>query len=276
MREFDYDEYLSLAEIPPGAIIDVASDTLSIMMFCKKRDLRFDFDHLIDAMKRKAGDDGTIMIRTFSWAFCKGVAFDIKKTMSEVGVLGSAAIGRPDFRRTQHPLYSWMVWGKRQEELCNYQNINSFGPGSLFDWLDRERALQLTVGKTKHDPTSISHHAEVMGKVPYRKEKFFEAAYIDETGYRTLRKYSMHVRPLNIEVDNSISDSVEMREKYMERGIRKYRLYQGELPIITVDEHALFESMKDDIQHNDGINTITVNGIPGIRACGVDWNEAVY
>lgn len=276
MKEFDYDEYLSLAEVPSGVIIDVVSDLLSLMRYCQKYNLRFDVDNLIDALKRMAGSEGTVMIRTFSWEFCRGIPFDIRNTKSAVGALGNAALKRSDFRRTRHPIYSWMVWGKHQEELCAFQNVNSFGKDSVFDYLEKAHAIQLTVGIPNTHGWTMCHHAEVMGDVPYRKEKFFEADYIDEEGLRTHGVYSMHVRPLNIEVDGRIRGSAESMEKYAERGIRKSRLYNNEIPIVTLDEHLFFEFIKNDVQSNDGKNTISVNGIPGIRTCGVDWNEAVY
>lgn len=276
MKEFDYDEYLSFAEVPSGAIIDVASDLLSLMRYCRQHDLRFDADNLIDALKRMAGSEGTVMIRTFSWAFCRGASFDIRTTKSEVGALGNVALKRPDFRRTKHPIYSWMVWGRHQEELCAFRNVNSFGEGSVFDYLDKARAIQLIVGIPDDDGDTMSHHAEVMGGVPYRKEKFFEADYIDEAGNRTHDVYSMHVRPLNIEVSGKIRDSAESMERYVKQGILKYHFYKNDMPITTMDEHLLYEFIKNDIQNNDGKNTMSVNGIPGIQACGVDWNEAVY
>lgn len=276
MKEFDYDGYLNLAGVSSGAIIDVASDLLSLMRYCRQYGLRFDADNLIDALKRMAGSEGTVMIRTFSWTFCRGIPFDARSTKSEVGALGNAALKRSDFRRTKHPIYSWMVWGKRQEELCALQNVNSFGEGSVFDYLDRAHAIQLIVGIPGDDGDTMSHHAEVMGGAPYRREKFFEADYIDEVGNRTQKAYSMHVRPLNIKVDGKVRDSAESRRRYVQRGILKYHFYSNNMPIVTLDEHLLFEFIKNDIQNNDGKNIMSVDGIPGIQACGVDWNEAVY
>ena len=63
MEELNYAEYLDGVGLMPGDIIDVASDMMSIMMYCRRKKLRFDPNQLLDALKEKVGEEGTVMIR---------------------------------------------------------------------------------------------------------------------------------------------------------------------------------------------------------------------
>lgn len=267
---FDYRNYLNTAGIPKGAVLDVASDLFSVGLFCMEHDLLFDPRDLLDALKTAVGEEGTLLIRAFSWDFCKGETFDIRKTKSQVGSLGNIAMRSDSFRRTKHPIYSWMVWGRYQRELCELNNIESFGADSPFDFLYKHDAMQLFIGKQEDGPsTTIAHYAEKVVGVPFRCEKEFKAGYIDEEGNRTNRVYSMFVRPLNIAVRFAYADIVSM-------GIEKDYLYRDELPISTIDLHAYVNFIKNDIQNNDGKFTVTANGTAGIESSGVDWNSARF
>ena len=132
MEELDYLELIRTIGVQKGDVLDVASGLASVILYCRSKKLKFDSHHLLDALKESVGPEGTIMIRAFNWDFCHDVPFDILHSPSRVGVLGDVAMKREDFRRTQHPIYSWMVWGKYQEYLCGMENARSFGEGTPF------------------------------------------------------------------------------------------------------------------------------------------------
>ena len=90
--ELDYTDLISHVGIEKGDTVDVASDLVSIIMFCRKRKIGFDADKLIDALKDLVSGEGTVMIRMFNWDFCRGTDFDIRKTPSRVGALGNVAL----------------------------------------------------------------------------------------------------------------------------------------------------------------------------------------
>ena len=79
MGVFDYDAFLDGLGIRNGDLLDVASDMISIMMYCTEKRLEFDPNVLIDKILNRVGAEGTVVIRTFNWRFCKGACFDKKK-----------------------------------------------------------------------------------------------------------------------------------------------------------------------------------------------------
>ncbi len=275
MKEFDYDAYLQLSDVHTGQIIDVASDLFSVAFFCRKNGLHFDPNCLIDSLVNLVGREGTVLIRAFSWRFCRGIPFQMNHTRSEVGALGTIAMSHREFGRTKHPLYSWFVYGNKKDELCENDSVESFGQGSIFAFLEENGATQLSIGRMRSSGLTIGHHAEYKKQVPYRRNKLFKGEYYDENDQISVRNYSMYVRPLNIEVEN-IFGKEETQEIFVEKGIKKNYIYSDALPISTIDLQRASAFITDDITNNDGKHTMMVNGIPGILTCGVNWNEAKY
>lgn len=276
MRNFDYNDYLGLSGLQSGDIVDVSSGLSSVKRFADENGLLFDANSLIDELIRMVGEQGTVMIRSYSWSFCKGIAYNIKETPSDVGALGNVALRRLNFMRTRHPIYSWMVYGYYQKELCDYDNIDGTDRESIFPFLEQKKAKQLVIGKLQNAALSIGHYAEVQVGVPYRKRKYFEGDYTDIEGNCSRRKYSIYVRPLNIEVEYVISNYNTIQYDAVLSEMIMNRTYMNALPIVTVDLAKLVSYTKNDIVYNDGKHIMQVNGIPGIKGCGIDWSVAEF
>ncbi len=261
--ELDYRDLISHVGIEKGDIIDVASDLVSIMMYCRKRKIVFDPEHLIDALKDLVSEEGTVMIRMFNWDFCHGTAFDMKKTPSKVGALGNIALKRSDFQRTKHPLYSWMVTGKESGLFLSLENKSAFGKGTPFDLLYEKHAKQLTLGNTVADACTQMHHCEALCRVPYRKEKDFTGTYIDENGISGTRTFSMYVRPLNVPVVNTETNVGERRKSLLDAGIMKEYVTEDGLMSSSILLHEVTDFFCKDIEENGGKFIVSVDGKEG-------------
>ncbi|MCR4990325.1 MAG: AAC(3) family N-acetyltransferase [Lachnospiraceae bacterium] len=274
--ELDYKKLISNVGINKGDIIDVASDMVSIMMFCRKRKMDFDPEKLIDALKELVSEEGTVMIRMFNWDFCHGTDFDIRTTPSKVGALGNVALKRDDFVRTAHPLYSWMVWGKDASALSSMDNKCAFGKDTPFDYLYKNNAKQLTIGNTVADACTQMHHAEAVAHVIYRYEKEFSGRYTDKDGNTTDRTYSMYVRPLNLRVENTNTDEGWRRQTLLKKGIMKEYMYEDALRCSSILLHEVTDFFVDDLNNNEGKFIVDVEGKNGYVAAGIDVNKLEY
>lgn len=275
MVEFNYAEFLSGVGIEKGDILDVSSDMMSVLMYCRRKKLRFDPGHMLDALKELVGEEGTVMIRTFSWDFCHGVPFDILHSPSRAGALGDVALKREDFKRTQHPIYSWMVWGKYQKELCGMTNRSSFGPGTPFAFLDEKRGKQVVLGNLTTTAATQLHHCEALAEVPYRHDKIFEGEYTDAEGNCSVRKYSMHVRPLNLNVSNDVTYAKEFGDMLKEKGIYRCKMYDDKVECSTFLLHEMTDCLLEDLK-NEGTWCVTINDRPGYKGADVDWSTLQY
>ena len=275
-KELDYMDFLQGVGAEKGDIIDVSSDMANVLLYCRRIGVRLVPDHLIDSLQELVGPEGTVMIRTFTWDFCHGEPFDIRTSPSRVGALGNAAMKRADFKRTGHPIYSWMVWGKRAGELLQMDQPNAFGPGSVFDFLDINHAKQLTLGNTSSDSTTQMHHVEAACKVPYRFDKPFTGEYTDYSGNTCLKTYSMHVRPLNLKVTNTEVDRDERGKELEKRGIMKVKHLDEMTLVSTILLHELTEFLTEDMYQNEGKFTVSINDLPGYVAAGIKPEELKF
>ncbi|MBQ0027601.1 MAG: AAC(3) family N-acetyltransferase [Lachnospiraceae bacterium] len=272
----DFSELLEGLDIKKGDIIDVASDMASIMVYYMKRKIKCSPDAIIDMLKTAVGEEGTLMIRTFNWDYCHGSEFDIRVTPGKTGLLGNAALKRDDFKRTRHPLYSWMVWGKDADKLVAMDNISAFGEGTPFEYLYENHGKQLCLGNAQTDACTQLHHAETVAKVPYRYNKPFEGMYTDIDGHTEKRIYTMPVRPFDVSVQADEFFEGERYEFLEKKGIAHRVMMDGILRLLVIDLHSMQDFVVDDLLNNDGKNMIAVNGERGYIAAGIDYSKARF
>ncbi|MCC8154758.1 MAG: AAC(3) family N-acetyltransferase [Tannerellaceae bacterium] len=233
-----YKELIGSVPIEKGSIVEVASDLLSVGFMFRQVGETFNPNKLIDVLCEAVGEDGTILIRAFNWDFCHDVPFNIMTTPSKVGSLGNTASKRKDFKRTQHPLYSWWVWGKEQSVLTGMDYKDSFEDDSIFGYFEKKKAVLLTVGNTQGPRLTLIHRAEQLAGESHRFIKNFTGAYIDTNGNETVRTYSMFVRDLKYKM---IFKEYEVLEpKLQQRGLLK----TGEVNGVYVKKILLPEAVE--------------------------------
>lgn len=244
-------------DIREGDIVYIVSDVLGLSIKAREQKEKMDLNLFIDSILAKVGPDGTVLIPTFNWGFCKGEAFDVKRTVSKTGALGNAAIKRTDFKRTKHPLYSFMVWGKDKELLAAMDAKEAFGADSVFGYLHRNKAKALIIGLPTMSGLTFVHYIEQMVGVPYRYHKDFTAPYIDENGVESVKTYSMYVRDLDM--DPRHINGFEPLGKLLEsRGVSKNYNING-VEFHAVDLEGMYPVVEEDIKLNDSRNMYTYN-----------------
>lgn len=234
--------------IKQGDVLFVSSDIKRLLFgYYEKYDEMLSVDDIIDYFQQLVGEQGTLLFPTYNWGFCRGTAWDYYKTKCETGSLGTAALQRKDFKRTQHPIYSYAVWGKDQDLLCNMTNTSSFGADSVFAYLADKHAKNLIIDVSfTHCLTFVHYVEQNSGLVTYRYEKNFTAPYRDSQGKESTRTYSMFVRDLDLDVEN---DFDPMEQQLLEMEVAK-RVYIDEIPITLLDMNRAVSPILDDIKYN--------------------------
>lgn len=218
-------EELKTLGIKAGDKLYVSSNVSQIMkaaqndLGLRDKETRNQFLYLlVEKIKNIVTDEGTVLFPMYNWDFCRGIPFDYNKTKSKAGVLNNFVHDNfPEFKRTKHPLYSFMVWGKDQDYLCSLDNQEAFGVNSPFGFLDRNRGKQLALGVTMSGSITYCHYLEQLAEVPYRHHKFFLGKYIDEHGNSELRSYSQFVRDLNISCEYIMEDGFFIEKEIISR-----------------------------------------------------------
>lgn len=118
-----------------------------------------------------------IVVPTFTYSFYKsGKAFNSSDSPSEVGLFSEYA--RQRLHRTSHPMFS--VASNIRIEV----GTDSFGKGSIFDWLMREDGSILLMGCSFQACTFV-HHIEQCYGVDYRHLQQFSGICDGERGIYT-------------------------------------------------------------------------------------------
>lgn len=253
-----YDQVIEKIEgINKGDIVYVVSDILALSVAARENGERFDIQKFIDTILEKVGETGTVLIPTFNWGFCKGETFDIRKTVSKTGALGNAAMKRADFKRSKHPIYSFMVWGKEQEYLVNMDYSEGFGPESIFGYMHEKKAKALVIGLPTLAGLTFIHYVEQCVGVPFRYSKAFTANYIDENGKEEIKTYHMYVRDL--EKDPQYVDGFKPLGDILEKLNVSTTCFYNEVEFHVVDLESTYEVTKIEILHNDSRNLYVYN-----------------
>ena len=251
----EYKELVEQLYVKRGDCIWLSSELIKLVLQFKKAGIKFDGNELINAFQEEVGSEGTIIIPVFSFEFSNKGYYDLTKTKGTTGALGNIALMREDFKRTQHPMHSFMVWGRDREELASMKNRNSFGNDSPFGYCVGKHVKQIILGTDYVHAMTFIHYAEVVCNVPYRFAKSFRGLYVDEYGHEEEREYDYAARKLEIEPEERFNRMGEILEN---KGVSQKLLVDG-LECYNIDLASSFPIICEDIIHNKCRNIYDFN-----------------
>lgn len=198
---------------------------------------------LVAILKELIGSEGTLIMPTFSYSFCRKEVFDIEKTTSTVGLLTEWFRKDIGVKRTHHPIFSFAVWGKRQEEYLDI-GPDAFSLDSVYGKMIRDNGKILMLGADKG--YTFHYLAEEHVQVPYRYFKVFDGEIVDEQGNVKFCSVPYYVRDLEVK---SEFDETKLAEYLMEHKIqKKIEFGKGTLSVIKCKEmyENTIKVLKDD------------------------------
>lgn len=204
---------------------------------------------VIDAFLEILGPDGTLVMPTFNFDFCRGVPFDARETPSQMGVLTELVRTRPDARRVPHPIYSFAVLGARADECAQIRNTSSYGPDSLFAKLHEWDGKILVIGLSWNDSMTFFHHVEELEGCDYRFMKEFTGEYTDVDGSRSTRTFTMLVRDIDRGVQTMVDPMGALLEQH---GVARVGRVGG-ATIKLVRASELYEFTKREMRREPGL-----------------------
>lgn len=252
--KLEYIPYKQMLEqidrIQIGDLVYVISDVLELAKISRQYGERFDAQKFLISLMKKVGKRGTLLIPTFNWDFCHGKTYDYRKTPGKTGALGNAALKNMEFKRTCHPVYSFAVWGNRQNDLISIDVEDSFGKGTVFDYLYNNKAKALVIGLNALEGLTMVHYVEQIVGVSYRYFKEFEGEYIDSEGMKEKKRVLMYVRDLNI---NPEEDMERLSQILEDLNISNTQVING-IPFRVVLLEQACQIVKMDVELNGSKN----------------------
>ena len=137
------------------------------------------FDFFFNKIENHIGKGGTILVPSFSYSFCKNRKFDLKNNPSEVGMFSEKFRLRKNIKRTEHPIFSFSIFGKNWKIYNNANLKTCFGKGSVFDIFHNLNGKIITFGTTFENSATFLHYIEQSAMVHYRFNKKFTGKIIN-------------------------------------------------------------------------------------------------
>ena len=189
----------------------------------------------LDTFKDAVGEQGLIVMPTFSYSACEGEVFDVNntKSKSKIGVLPEYFRKQKDVKRSLHPIFSFAAWGDKAEDFLKFESFNCFGEKHIFGKLYNINATYVLFGIDMQHGATYVFYSEQKINVYYRYYKNFPAIIRDNNKeFKTTVKY--FVRNLNL---NPKDYFYELEKRSLETGItNSFKFGSGNILIMKSQE----------------------------------------
>ena len=199
------------------------------------------------------GKNGTIIVPSFTYSINKNNIFDNKKSKSKLGQFSEdfRKIYLPD--RTNDPIFSVCVYGKKSKKIMKLSYKDSFGKNSIFDYLYLENVKLICLGCELKVVTFL-HYIEQSLQVPYREFKLFDTRVLNEKKKMIKTKIKFFCRPDNINYSYNLN--ILKREMIKQKKLYVYKL--GRIKSYSFKARDFFKICKNILKKN---NKVLINEI---------------
>lgn len=129
---------------------------------------------LLRALDSVLGDNGTLLVPTYTYSLGKGELFEPITTPSTIGPFSEFVRTSPGWLRSREPMLAVSGKGPAVKRLFADLPPTCYGYNSLYDRLVEADARIVTIGLDLHWAT-FRHHCEEVAQVPFRRSKRFSA-----------------------------------------------------------------------------------------------------
>ena len=169
---------------------------------------------IIDCFFEVIGKEGTLIMPTFTYSFCKNEVYDKLNSKSEVGILTEYFRKCKGVKRTNDPIFSFAIKGAKQD-LFLKETTSCFGKDCVYDILVKNNGKFVIFGL--NDGHALVHYAEEKIQTLFRYYKNFKGILIDENGDKYNKDINYYVRDIT-KINgcdiNKINNIVSKIQKY--------------------------------------------------------------
>ncbi|HEB9288526.1 TPA: aminoglycoside N(3)-acetyltransferase [Campylobacter coli] len=149
---------------------------------------------ILDSFFEVINKEGTLIMPTFTYSFCKNEVYDKLNSKTKVGILNEFFRKQEGVKRTNDPIFSFAIKGAK-EELFLKDTTSCFGKNSVYDILTKENGKYMLLGSTTGH--TLTHYVEEIYGVEYRYFKNFSGIIINEQGNGYNKNIKFYVRHLD-------------------------------------------------------------------------------
>ena len=195
---------------------------------------------VLDLLREVVGPEGTLVLPTYTFSFCRGEIFDPARTPTAGGPWSRSVSALEEFRalpgavRSRDPIHSVAAVGPRAASLVDGLAPTCFGQGSIHDRLKGLGGKICMIGAPLEEAT-FRHHAEELVGVPFRFHKLFTGMIRDGESL-SKEGWMYYVR---IMAENGYPDGRKLEELARHEGVvRSAGVGRGEVLVVDAREYC--------------------------------------
>ena len=243
----DITEALRSVGLVKGDVVMVHSDLRTFGRLGDFKDRNSFLEAILNSFIEVIGSEGTLIVPTYTYSFCKKEIYDVARSPSTVGTFSEFVRTRPNALRTEDPIFSHAAIGKIARELTQDVSDVCFGNESLFDRIYKINAKIVNFG-TIFEITFL-HYIENQVGVGYRKDKTFSGTLIKFDGTSENKTVTYLVRRLENENFDVGYDVPKLGSELLKAGLLK-EVKLGNSQIFCTHAQDAFTICKMMLQNN--------------------------
>lgn len=234
MKVVDIKVALQKAGILPGDLLMVHGDAAVAAQLVEVKSenrLAALFNEIINYL----GEEGTLIVPTFSYSFTRKEVFDVCNTKSSVGAFSEYFRCLSGVVRSLHPIFSIAAYGKKKNIFKDCNINDCFGKNTCFDLLYKLDAKLMNLGCNFN--VTFAHYVEQELKVKYRYFKSFEGFIkVNSKIFFSKTKYFVGNKKIHYTLNLD--------------GLKKVLLEEKKIRIVAFDRLASYTVSCKDFFHN--------------------------
>lgn len=200
---------------------------------------------IIELILDYIGEDGTLIMPTFSYSFCDGEVFDVAKSISKVGILTEAFRNYKGVKRSEHPIFSFAIKGSRESYYLDISD-DAFDANSVYGKLIKQNGKLLYFGANVG--FTAYYLSEAYIGVPHRYYKNFSGTIILENGKIIEKTVPYYVR--DYAKEHNDLDEKKLVDFLVERElINQMNMLAGSISCIFI--RRMYESVVSKLRDDD-------------------------
>lgn len=200
---------------------------------------------LLDCFYEVIGKNGTLIMPTFTYSFCKNMIYDKLNSKSTMGVLTEFFRHQNGVVRTNDPIFSFAIFGDDKNAYLA-DTPSTFSKNCVYDVLKNKNGKIVLFG-TQNLGYTFTHYVEEQANVSYRYFKEFSGILKDENAKIHEKSIKYFVRHLDKKSEISISKQI----KELKESANFKQVKFANAPITSINSKSYFDDFMRILKANE-------------------------
>ncbi|WP_144674416.1 AAC(3) family N-acetyltransferase [Campylobacter jejuni] len=200
---------------------------------------------ILDCFFEVIGKEGTLIMPTFTYSFCKNEVYDKLNSKCTVGTLNEFFRKQQGVKRTNDPIFSFAIKGGKEDLFLNKEQKSCFDENCVYNIIKNNNGKIILLG-TQLLGYTFTHFIEEQAEVPYRYFKQFRGDIIYKNNNKKRCKIDYYVRDLQKKSEISILKQITLLTNSNNFKLKKI----AGADIVSIDCQAYFDETMKALKQN--------------------------